>query len=104
MTYILTKVLQLTLQETLVLQTRGGDLEELSASLLRTGVSAGGFFLVSLWLYYLNTLVVARYVVPTQLGDGAAPPPASSAPGSGWAPSRGPTCSRCSGEPASCCS
>ncbi|EPX57395.1 putative integral membrane protein [Cystobacter fuscus DSM 2262] len=72
-TYILTKVLQLTLQDTLVLQTRGGDLEELGASLLRTLVSLGGVFLVSLWLYYLNTLVVARYVVPTQLGDEAAP-------------------------------
>jgi hypothetical protein len=68
-TYILTKVLQLTLQENLALQSRGGDLAELSASLLRTLLSLGGVLLVSLWIYYLNTLVVARYVVPTQLGD-----------------------------------
>jgi hypothetical protein len=68
-TYILTKVLQLTLMEIPSLQAPGGDPAALGAFLPRYLLSLGGVLLVSIWLYNLNTLVVARYVVPTQLGD-----------------------------------
>ncbi|WP_095983281.1 hypothetical protein [Melittangium boletus] len=72
LTYILSKVLQLTLQGSPLIQASqggGGDLAELGAAVFRLMLTMGGVLLGSLWLYYLNTLVVARYVVPTQLGD-----------------------------------
>ena len=72
LTYILSKVLQLTLQGSPLLQVSqggGGDLAELGAAIFRLLLTMGGVLLGSLWLYYLNTLVVARYVVPSQLGD-----------------------------------
>ncbi|MET0401114.1 MAG: hypothetical protein ABW123_01870 [Cystobacter sp.] len=72
-TYILTKVLQLTLQGNPALLTPGGDPEAVRSALPNYLLSLGGVLLVSVWIYYLNTLVVARYVVPTQLGNEATP-------------------------------
>ncbi|MBM7115895.1 hypothetical protein [Archangium primigenium] len=71
LTYILSKVLQLTLRDSPLLLNpqASGDLGELGLATLQLLVTLGGVLLGSLWLYYFNTLVVARYVVPRQLGD-----------------------------------
>src|SRR6218665_1952718 len=69
LTYILSKVLQLTLQGSPLLQVSqggGGDLAELGAAIFRLLLTMGGVLLGSLWLYYLNTLVVARDVAPSR--------------------------------------
>ncbi|QRK05766.1 hypothetical protein JQX13_37320 [Archangium violaceum] len=74
--YILTKVLQLsTRRNQLALQdaAREGDLGIMGAEYAQLLMVAGGVMVVSIWLYSLNTLVVSRYVVSTQLGEPARP-------------------------------
>ncbi|MFL5354298.1 hypothetical protein [Archangium sp.] len=74
--YILTKAMQLALLRNYsVIQdaARTGDLAVLGAHYARMMGALAGILVVSLWIYDLNTLVVARYVVPAQLGEPTTP-------------------------------
>ncbi len=74
--YILAKGLQLALQESnIALQAavRDNDLAAIGAEYVRLAAPLGGVMFFSLWLYYLNNLVVARYTVPLQLGEPVRP-------------------------------
>ncbi|MGZ3457522.1 MAG: hypothetical protein ACXU86_03350 [Archangium sp.] len=74
--YILSKVLLLAAQRNytaIQAAAHGGDLSALGAGYAQLAPMMVGIVLVSLWLYYLNTLVVARYVVPAQLGEPVLP-------------------------------
>ena len=74
--YILAKSLQLVLQDTnaaLLAAVRDNDVVTMGLEYARLLSSVGGVMFFSLWLYYLNNLVVARYVIPLQLGDAVRP-------------------------------
>ncbi|WNG52543.1 hypothetical protein F0U60_23210 [Archangium minus] len=74
--YILTKALQLAMQRkyvTLQDAMRDGDLGVMGAEYGQIMVAMVGLMVMSVWLYSLNTLVVSRYVVSTQLGAPARP-------------------------------
>jgi hypothetical protein len=75
-TYILTKSLQLLLQDSLTAiqgAASGGDLETMGLEYARFLLATLGMLVASFWLYFLSTLVVSRYVVPTLLGEPARP-------------------------------
>ena len=75
-TYILTKSLQLLMQDSLTTiqgAASGGDLETMGLEYARFLLATGGMLVASFWLYFLSTLVVSRYVVPTLLGEPARP-------------------------------
>ncbi len=72
-TYILTKSLQLATQRSVVamqgLASGQGDTETLLLEYGRFWLVLGGTMLGTFWLYWMASLVAARYVVPTQLGE-----------------------------------
>jgi hypothetical protein len=75
-TYILTKSLQLVMQESLTtLQeaASGGDLGAMGLEYARFLLVTVGMAVASIWLYFLSTLVVSRYAVPLLLGEQARP-------------------------------
>jgi hypothetical protein len=76
-TYILTKGLQLTMQETqATLQrelTNGGATSELMLAYAQLVAALSVTLVMTFWVYWLSTLVVARYVVPAQLGEAVKP-------------------------------
>lgn len=70
--YILTKALQLAAQRSvtaLLTTSRSDDLSAFGVEYARFLVMLTGVMGVTFWLYSLNMLAVARYVVPTQLGE-----------------------------------
>lgn len=75
-TYILTKSLQLLMQDSLTTiqgAATGGDLETMGLEYARFLSATVGMMVAAFWLYFLGMLVVARYVVPTVLGEPARP-------------------------------
>ncbi|WP_375773151.1 hypothetical protein NR798_20420 [Archangium gephyra] len=74
--YILTKGLQLAAQRSygaILTALRGQDLSALASEYGRFLPMLVAILGISYWVYSLNTLAVARYVVPTQLGESASP-------------------------------
>lgn len=74
--YIITKGLQLTTQHNyLALQgaIRTGDTPSMLAEYAQLLSVSAVTMVVYIWIYFLNSLVVARYVVPTQLGESVRP-------------------------------
>ncbi|WP_233262091.1 hypothetical protein [Vitiosangium sp. GDMCC 1.1324] len=74
--YILTKALQLATQRNFAAiqeAARDNDLAAMGSEYARLMVAMTGIIVVTHWLYQLNSLVVARYVVPIQLGQPARP-------------------------------
>jgi hypothetical protein len=76
-TYIITKGLQLTMQQTqATLQrelTKGGATSELVLAYAQLVGALAVTLVLTFWVYWLSTLVVARYVVPAQLGEAVKP-------------------------------
>ncbi len=76
-TYILTKGLQLAMQETqATLQrelTKGGATSEMALAYGQLVGALAVTLVLTFWVYWLSTLVVARYVVPVQLGEPVKP-------------------------------
>jgi hypothetical protein len=77
LTYILTKAMQLAMQSTIQLlqgAAKGeGDMEAVLVGYGQFLVVTAGTLVATFWLYWLSTLVVARYVVPAQLGEPVPP-------------------------------
>lgn len=74
--YIIGKSVQLMLlnnYSVVMDAARTGDWAVLADYYARLMGAFAGIFVTSFWLYDLNTLVVTRYVVPTQLGEPASP-------------------------------
>jgi len=73
LSYIFTKALQLVTQDTLpVIQGAAKGQVELEPLLVAYGqflVAFTWWVVAYVWLYWLSSLVVSRYVVPTQLGE-----------------------------------
>ncbi len=80
LTYIITKAMQLAMQSTIQLlqgAAKGeADMEAVLVGYAQFILVAAGTLVATFWLYWLSTLVVARYVVPAQLGQPV--PPADS--------------------------
>ncbi|WP_257456994.1 hypothetical protein [Archangium lipolyticum] len=76
-TYIVTKAMQLAMQRNLkVIQEAAagrGDPSTVLVEYARFLAVLTGAMIVTFWLYWMSTLVVSRYVVPTLLGETVSP-------------------------------
>jgi hypothetical protein len=72
-TYILTKAVQLLMQERLTTMQGAASRGEMETVVLEYAWFILAILVAYFWLYYLSMLVVARYVVPTVLGKPARP-------------------------------